>query len=883
MPFESGEATPWRPVIIDARNRLASDRARLRRQHDRGSPGIQVCSRMTDLLDGVIVQLYETALQEVGGHAQVSEIALVAHGGYGRRDVAPYSDVDIMLLATPAAESRAADLARKFTRDVCDSGLQLGFSLRTPAECCALAAGDATILTSLTESRLLAGNLELFRRFMHRYRRFTSARSRSLLEMVVKARQAERRQYGETVYMLEPNLKRSRGGLRDVQSVRWFGFIKHGQADLESLYRMGVLTQVDWRRLRQTHEFLLRLRNEVHFHAGKSQDVLNRHEQVRLAELYHYQKIGGMLPVERFMRDYFEHTGDVRYISAHFIAGARARSELTASIGTLFSHRVERDFRIGPVHISATRKGLPRICSDLTAVLRIMDLANMYNKRIDHPTWEAIRNAMTQRLDDEISSESIHRFLSLLSQPGRLADLLRRLHQLRVLERLVPAMRHARCLIQFNDYHKYTVDEHAIRAVQFATELVDDPGVLGETYRQLHDKRLLHLALLIHDLGKGYEEDHSEVGERIAGDTARRLQLSDRDAHTLRFLVRHHLLMPHMAFREDLSDERAAVRLAVQVGSPEILQMLYIHSCADLAAVGPGVLNAWKLDLLTELYFRTRQQLTGQDASSSVRRLSEQRRQAVRAQLDPHAHDGWWERQIEALPATYLLDNPPEQTHKVLKKLKELGPKEAMAWAQYVPRRAACVYAVGTTENVTPGVFHKLTGALTAQGLQILSAQIHTLAECLVLDRFYVQDPDFIGEPPEHRLQQICDAMVKSLTVGANEPPMFRRLWQSETGARAADFASMPTQIRFDDATSERHTIITIVTYDRRGLLYRIARTLFELNLSVHVAKIGTYLDQVVDVFYVTDHQGRKIYDDPWLAEIRQRLTTAIDADQGPI
>jgi len=738
-------------VVVEARSRLAADRARLRRQHDRGSPGIQVCSRLTDLLDAVVLRIYEAALQEVGGHAWLSDIALVAHGGYGRRDVAPYSDVDIMLLVAPASESRAVDLARRFTRDVCDSGLQLGFSLRTPAQCCGLAATDATILTSLAESRLLAGNLELFRRFLRRYQRFTRSRSKMLVEMVIKARQAERRQYGETVYMLEPNLKRSGGGLRDVQSIRWIGFIKHGQADLEGLYRLGALTQIDWRRIRRAHDFLLRLRNEVHFHAEKSQDVLNRHEQVRVADKYEYEKIGGMLPVERFMRDYFERTGDVRYISAHFIAGARARSAVTTAVGALFSYRLEQDFRVGPVHISATRKGLPKICGDLTEVLRIMDLANMYNKRIDHPTWEAIRNAMTARLDDAISPESVNRFLSLLSQPGRLADLLRRLHQLRVLERLIPAMQHARCLIQFNDYHKYTVDEHAIRAVQFATELVDDPGVLGEAYRQLHNKRLLHLALLLHDLGKGYEEDHSAVGARIAGDAARRLHLSNRDTETLRFLVRRHLLMPHMAFREDLNDESVAVRLAVEVGSADVLQMLYIHSCADLAAVGPGVLNAWKLELLTELYFRARQQLTGQDASRSVRDLADQRRQAVREQVPASQWDAWWDLQVKALPTTYLLDDSPERIHEVLLKVRECGPEKVTAWSRYLPRRGACVYAVGTYEDVTPGIFHKLTGALTAKGLQILSAQIHTLAENLVLDRFYVQDPDFAGEPPAHR------------------------------------------------------------------------------------------------------------------------------------
>ncbi len=241
---------------------------------------------------------------------------------------------------------------------------------------------------------------------------------------------------------------------------------------------------------------------------------------------------------------------------------------MVAAVAPLFSHRVEDDFRVGPVHISATRKGLVKVRQDLAEVLRLMDLANMYHKRIDHPTWEAIRTEMAQRPVQEISEQAVARFLSLMSQPGRLGDLLRRLHQLRVLEQIIPAMQHARYLMQFNDYHKYTVDEHSIRAVEAATTFLHDPRALGNAYRDLRKKRLLHLALLIHDLGKGYDDDHSEVGALIAVETGRRLNLSESDAETLRFLVGKHLLMSHMAFREDTHDESVVLRLRAKWARP---------------------------------------------------------------------------------------------------------------------------------------------------------------------------------------------------------------------------------------------------------------------------------------------------------------------------
>jgi [protein-PII] uridylyltransferase len=305
--------------------------------------------------------------------------------------------------------------------------------------------------------------------------------------------------------------------------------------------------------------------------------------------------------------------------------------------------------------------------------------------------------------------------------------------------------------------------------------------------------------------------------------------------------------------------------------------MLYLHACADLAAVGPDVLNDWKLELLTELYYRTRRHLTGEDVSQATAREVQTRREELRRLAQDQRDPAWWEAQVQALPTGYLLSVTPTRLFDVLRQLQQLRPTDVTAWFRYEPDRKVCAYMVGTHEAVTPGIFHKLTGALTGKGLQILSAEIHTLADELVLDRFYVEDPDFVGAPPTERTQEVCDALVAALTTNADKVPVFRRLWSAHRGAAAADFAELPTRVRFDDATSERYTILTIFTYDRRGLLYTITRTLFECGLVVHVAKIATYLDQVVDAFYVTDTKGKKIHSQAHLAEIRQRLTAALE------
>jgi [protein-PII] uridylyltransferase len=868
-----------RAVVVAAKERLAQGRQRLRRQHEAGSPGVQVCTLLTDLLDGVILDLFEGVQSELEGKAldAATQVALVAHGGFGRRDMAPYSDVDLMLLVQPKVEKDVEPLARKLSQAIFDCGLQLGFSVRTPQQACQFARTDATICTTLAEARLLVGSVKLFTNFATRFRRLVKSKARPLITAIEKARRDEWKQHGGTVNLLEPNVKRSRGGLRDIQLVRWVGFIAYQESEPEALHRAGHLSKIDYQRLRDARDFLLRLRNELHFEAGKAHDLLDKSEQLRVAEKFHYPGDAAILPVERFMREYFEHTNEVRNVAAHALATALPGSALANTLHPWVSHLVEGDFRVGPQYIKATPRGLKKVTSDLEQVLRLMGLANLYSKRIHHDTWEAIRAAMTARQDLIVTPAAIERFLDLMSQPGPVGDQLRRLHELRVLEKLVPAMTHARCLLQFNEYHKYTVDEHSIRAVQAATEFMTDQGPLGDAYRSLANKRTLHLALLLHDMGKGFVEDHSEVGARIAAEMAQTLCLPLREAQTLEFLVHKHLVMSHLAFRRDLNDEQVVVRFAVEVGSPEALQMLFLVTAADLAAVGPGVLNQWKLELLTELYRRTMRYLAGDTPGSGSGALAlAHKRDELRVMVKDVRQRAWWDKQLETLPGWYLFGGPPERLYPQLDELRQLPHNNAIAWGRFDSDRSAVEYTIGTYEEITPGIFHKLTGALSSKGLQILSASIATLADGLVLDRFYVTDADFSGEPPQGRIDEVCAALVAALRDTTNKPPTFRKLWQTKPKLTAPAAGVAPTEVRIDNGTSERYTILDIFAHDRMGLLYTITRAVFELGLSVHVAKIATFVDQVLDVFYVTDQAGQKITDEHRLEEIRARLLAAI-------
>ncbi len=867
------------PAVLAARSQLTSGRLRAETRHQKGGSGVEVCRLLSDAIDGVMLGLYHAALAELWeaeGLTLVDQAALIAHSGYGRREMALGSDVDVLLLYTPQAEKAASFVSKWLAGKVFDAGLQFGFAARTLNNVSEMAGSDATVFTGLIEGRLIHGEQQLFHQMGERLTRLATRSQKQILASLLQARGEERAKHGDTVNLLQPNVKRSRGALRDLQLIRWIGFVLYHEREAKALAQRGAFSAAEAKKLLAAREFLLRLRNELHFHAGRSVDVLDRAEQIRIAERFGYRGQPGLLPVEEFMRDYFRHCTDVSDVTDQLLHRAQPEVTFQSLLRPLFSHVVERDYQVGTATVSVTRSGLKKLEANLDEVMRLMELAALSDKSIDPQCWEAVTHATAAALEHspagKLSEETIKRFLGILSQSRRLGELLRSLHRLRVLERLVPGVDHARGLLQFNDYHKFTVDEHSIRTVEAVTGFLDDPGPIGDAYRAIRQKRILHLAALMHDLGKGYDQDHSDVGKLLAEQAAQQYGLPTDEANALTFLVHKHLRMNHLAQQFDIHDPRVVVPFAAEVGSPDVLRMLFVLTCADLAAVGPGVLTDWKKRLLTDLYRHTLALISSDSPEQAVERLTRPKREAIE-RLAVYREDlPWWKQEIDALPVAYLMNIDPKQLVNELDDLRTLPHDRAKAWGKYSPQLSAMEYTVGAWEGVAVGIFHRLAGALSSLHHSILGAEIHTLAGGLVLDRFYVQDGDFNGEPPPERVNSVREALVAALTSPKEEPPKFRQVWAS-AGTTAADHVPVPAKIQFDNDSSDKYTIIGIFAYDRVGLLYSIARALFELDLSVGVAKISTHLDQVVDVFYVTDRvTDQRIVDPERLEAIRTRL-----------
>ena len=854
-------------MLDGIREYLTKQRAALRGRHAAGESGRAIAEALSDVVDQALTRLYRLGMDQlpVDQRARVGEeLAIVALGGFGRRDLAPYSDVDLVFLRAPHASDDVLGFAKAMVRRIWDVGLLLGQTVATVEETLQLAKSEPISATSLLEARWLLGSEPLFATLQSRFRRSLGwGRQVTLARAAIDALRVEQHKFGATAFLLEPNVKRTAGGLRDVHLVRWLGAILCETTDLEKLTQLGQLEPGDAPALAAAHEFLLRLRNELHFHADKASDVLSRQEQLRIAKEWDYHDREGLLGVEMFMREYFRHTAAVADIAHRFAERAVPDGLGRRARDLLLSRRAGKGISIGPDCLVLTPARRARVVTSLDRSLRIVDLANRYQVGVDRETVEALRQRY--RADDhdagssgKLASEAVRRFFDILRRPGTLGRSLRLLHQVGILSRLIPEFEHARGLLQFNAYHKYTVDEHTFVTIECAEELERNEGLLGRAYRAIHRKDLLFLALLLHDLGKGYTQDHSEVGLQIAQETAQRFNLSPADRQVLTFLVHRHLYLSHLAFHRDTDDQALRIEVTREVGSIEMLRMLYVLTVVDIMGVGPGTLTQWKADLLANLYRQTRR-LFGEDESNDEEyQLADGRRQQL---LAAHGGDSATKAFIQALPEGYLVEHEPEVLNTHLTHRQRLAPDNcAELVAELQPSTNAVLYTVITHERVCDGIFYKICGCLSAHHLEILSARIVTFEDGTVIDRFEVIDKHHTGAPDADRSAKIGNTLRRVLS---GELSVSDALWSSRSSVFASKrrvVARENTRVVVDNTSSEQHTVVDVFTVNRRGLLHTLAKGINRLGLSIRYAKIATYADEVVDIFYVQEADGQKVH-----------------------
>lgn len=889
-PSSQPSAAPVNRIdrITVLRKRVEEIRQQARALFQQGATGLQTAAFLSELIDAFIIQVYDEVISEVSPEAAANlreQTALLAVGGTGRGDVCPYSDLDLLFLHTPSVTTEYESLASQVQRDLWDAGMQVGASVRTIASAISWAKQEAQFATSLIDNRLLSGSSTLLERFRNRFLRSVIKKRKSLLlTEIVAARDKERMEFGATTQQLEPDVKRSVGGLRDLHLIRWIGFAMYGSGEFDSLRLKNALSMDDARRLIHAHEFLIRLRIDLHFAAGKEQDTLSRDDQLRISRLRNIPASQGQLPVERFMQEYFQHSSVVAGLAKHFIEKTRRKHWVVRAVDYVFSYRIDDIYRVGPDSITIpSHRARKKTCSTIEGVLRLYLTAARYRLPVDTRLVNLIKE---QQLKPPVtlSAEASQTFLTLLETTGTLGKALRGLFENGVLEAVLPCFQHIRCLLQFNQYHHYTVDEHTLRTIEAAEGFATDRGAVGKAYREISHKELLHLALLLHDAGKGYDEDHSEVGRRLAAETAMRFSLPDDHRDLLMFLVHRHLWMADLALRRDINDPAVLLKFSHEVGSPECLRMLFVLTAADISAVGPGVWNRWKAELTTTLYEHTMLWLSGKshlfDESTRLKMIKQQ----VTSLIEESSRD---QRQISSAPPSvesiveqldqfpphYLLETTPARIADDLRVAMSRQPDEIHVEAIYDSETRTVEYRIITHEALAPGCFHKLSGVLSAKRLAILSAAICTTHDGVIIDVYHVRDADHSGEIPSWRVDEVATAIRKVLRGELDVETLLKSRGKFAMKSSTGPVSDLPMRVVIDNDSSDRYTVIDVFAHDRPGLLYAITRELYQMKLSVILAKIATHFDQVLDVFYVTDEFQRKIDDGERLKSIRENLT----------
>jgi [protein-PII] uridylyltransferase len=874
--------------LIALKKFLKIETQRLSLRHRFGISGEQIVQARSLIVDLLIERISRAAVEEkFGVGAGGGQFAIVALGGYGRSELAPYSDIDIMFLHQNRKDAAfAAKLSEAILYLLWDIGFNVGHSVRSLGDCVSMAREDVVSRNSMIDARLLWGDAKLFEQLIDRLEEEVFEKQKAaLLDELMKEREARYAKFGGAVCMQEPNVKESAGGLRDLHVLLWASRIAHGQATLEGLARAGVIPERDAKAIGSAYEFLLRVRNELHFMTSRRTDALSLDLQQEVARNLRYVDSAKQQASEIFMRDYYLRARLLRRLcESHLqraVAGRQKKSWFTRARSTA---------AIGGFVMSDG--ALDLVEAEGEPAVGVGELAEIDGQRMmmAFSYAQATGAGFSVKLQDAIllslpvvnrafrsSAEAAQAFLKLLRVKGRVASALRLMHELDFLGKFLPEFGRVTCLVQHDLYHRYTVDEHTLRAIGALDELALSRGREAERYRNLYgeisDAAPLHLGLLMHDVGKGLGGNHTEKGIGLARRALARLSPEPRMTEQVLFLIRHHLTMSHIAQRRDLSDEKVVNDFAARVETLDNLNMLTLLTYGDIHGVGPGVWNEWKDALLWELYMKVRAVLAPERGPErGVGELRERVARMLASEIDVDET----QKHFELLPEDYARSAPAQTIIEHVRLAHALNSRPVKtSWRIDTQTRCADLHLCAPNRR---GLFACVAGTLTAQGVNILSVQLNTRADGIAIDSFKVRDA--AGEPitDPARWEQIDDAIRRALSGELDVTAAVEKRLRSQAASRfQRRKAISPSGVRisWDNQSSGRSTILELRTGDRLGLAYKIANTLSSLDLDIVFAKVATEKHLALDVFYVTNAAGEKLPDDrlPAIEEaIRQAL-----------
>ena len=860
------DAMTIRKAVVTHLNAARDASRDLIAEHLRAAPfaARQMTRSYTYLTDCLVETAFLVAtriLHPLPNPTEQERVSVIAVGGYGRGEMAPQSDVDLLFLTPYKVTPWAESVIESMLYILWDLRLKVGQSTRTIRDCIRLGGEDFTIRTAMLEHRYLTGDRPLAAELETRlWEDLFAGSSREFIEAKLEEREIRHNKQGGQRYVVEPNVKEGKGGLRDLQSLFWIAKYVHGVQDVADLVAVGVFTDDDFATFEDAESFLWAVRGHLHLIARRPMEQLTFDMQVEVAAQMGYVDARGRRAVEIFMQDFFRHAtsvGDLTRIFLTKLEATHAKSE--PLLERIFRRRPRMKPEYQVVHGRLSVIDPDAFLENKLNILRLFEEA-LRTGMLIHPDAMLLVKANLDLIDDAMRNDPEARriFLDLMLKHGNPERALRRMNELGVLAAFIPEFEPIVAMMQFNMYHHYTVDEHTIQCIRNLSEiergeLEDELPISTEILTKDIDRKVLYVAMLLHDIGKGRPEDHSILGAQIARKVAPRLGLNKADTETVDWLVRYHLLMSDMAQKRDIADPRTVRDFAKAVQNVKRLDLLTVLTVCDIRGVGPGTWNNWKAVLIRALYRQTRHAL-----ENGLEDLNREQRGTDAKRALREAFPDWTKKVLKDETSRHY---PPYwqgfhvTAHVIFAKLlRDIKEGEISFDIHPDEDRDATRICFALADH--PGIFSRLAGALALVGANVVDARTFTSKDGFATAAFWIQDGD--GSPYEttriNRLKQMIKKTLGGEVVATEAIKSRDKIKKRERAFR------VPTHITFDNDGSEIYTIIEVDTRDRPGLLYDLTRCMANMNVYISSAVIATYGEQVVDTFYVKDMFGLKFH-----------------------
>lgn len=875
-------------VLPPLREALAHGRAEIRRRFEAEGNAPRAIREQCFLVDQLIRVLHDFvtgAVYPLANPTEGEKLAIVAVGGYGRGEMAPFSDIDLLFLLPYKQTPHTEQVIEYLLYLLWDLGLKVGQAVRTVADCLRYAKSDLTIRTALLEARYIWGEQALFNDLQQR---FDSEILRGTAAQFVEAKLAERDarhvRVGDSRYQLEPNVKEGKGGLRDLHTLYWIAKYIY-RTEVSKLVELGVLSAEESQRFERAQAFLWTVRCHLHYLAGRAEERLTFDLQTEIGRRMGYTDHTGARGVERFMKHYFlvaKEVGDLTRIFCAVLESDQQRKRRLPWLRWGSGRRGLEGFVLDAERLTIASDDFFK--QDPVALLRLFHVAQEHELDI-HP--RALR-AVTQSLrliDARLreNPEANRLFLEILTSKKDPETTLRRMNEAGVFGKFIPDFGRVVAQMQYDMYHVYTVDEHTLFAIGIlhkieTGQLKEELPVASAIMPTVQSRRALYLATLLHDIAKGRGGDHSQLGEKVALKLGPRLGLSAEETETVAWLVRWHLLMSSTAFKLDISDPHTLQNFVERVQSPERLKLLLALTAADIRAVGPKVWNGWKAALLRELYHSALDMISGGLTAEARDSRIAAAQAAARARLPDFTDEEFAAFTSRGYPFYWLsLDAETHARHARLMRQADANGAPLTVDKRIDTARAVTELTLYTADH--PGLFSRIAGALAVSGANIVDAKIMTMSNGMALDTLWVQDQEGGPFARPDKLAKLAFTFENVLT--GDLKPHIELARPAAFPSRTSVF-TVPPRVLIDNQASRFHTVVEVNGRDRPGLLYELTRELTRLNLQVSSAKISTYGEKVVDVFYVKNLFGHKIEHERKLAEIRTALAAVLDRGKRP-